>query len=54
MSLRIPELDYAIITRRFPDLMSPDHEIKRRAWVKFAQSSLADPYRVTDRSRART
>lgn len=51
--LLIPELDFAVLIRRFPDLASPDHEIKRRAWLRFSASSLAEPYRVNDRNRAR-
>lgn len=53
LMLRIPELDYAVLLRRFPDLSAPDHEIKRRAWVEFAATPQADPYRVTPRNLAR-
>lgn len=44
--LNIPELDYYIITERFPDLKSPDAEIKTRAWKKFARSEASLPYRM--------
>lgn len=50
--LSIPELDYYVLTHRFPDLSSPDHEIKRRAWLKFFNSSLSEPYRMQRRRRA--
>lgn len=43
--LRIPELDYYCLVHRFPDLASPDAEIKTRAWKKFARDSASLPYR---------
>ena len=43
--LSIPELDYYVILERFPDLKSPDAEIKRRAWIAFANSPLGEKYR---------
>lgn len=47
--LSIPELDYYVIIERFPDLKSPDAEIKRKAWIKFANSEVGQLYRVKDR-----
>lgn len=44
--LSIPELDYYVLIERFPDLKSPDHEIKRKAWLKFAKSDASLPYRA--------
>lgn len=43
--LSIPELDYYVILERFPDLKSPDTEIKRKAWIAFANSPLGAKYR---------
>lgn len=47
--LSIPELDYYVLLERFPDLKSPDTEIKRRAWIKLANSEVGRIYRVKDR-----
>jgi len=46
LALRIPEVDYAILMRLFPDLNSPDHEIKRIAWAKFFMNPLCAPYKI--------
>jgi hypothetical protein len=46
VALSIPELDYYVIMQRFPDLQSPDAEIKRKAWLKFIRSPMSEPYRV--------
>lgn len=43
--LSIPELDYYVLLERFPDLKSPDAEIKRKAWIKFANSEVGAKYR---------
>ena len=43
--LSIPELDYYVLLERFPDLKSPDAEIKRKAWIKFANSPVGEKYR---------
>ncbi len=43
--LSIPELDYYVLIERFPELKSLDAEIKRKAWIKFANSPLAEQYR---------
>lgn len=47
-ALNIPELDYYVLMHRFPDLNSKDHEIKRKAWMKFCQDPASLPYRVTE------
>ena len=52
LSLRIPDIDYVKLVKKYPDLMSPNNEQKRAAWLRFMGSSEADPYRVTDRKRA--
>lgn len=44
--LQIPELDYYVLIRRFPELNSPDAEIKTKSWDKFARSTASEPYRV--------
>jgi hypothetical protein len=51
--LMIPELDYYVLVRRFPDLASPDAEIRLKAWKRFLGTSLADPYRVNPKNLAR-
>lgn len=51
VELSIPELDYYVLQHRFPDLKSPDHEIRTRAWLKFSNSPEAEPYRVTRKKR---
>lgn len=49
--LNIPELDYYVLVKRYPDLQAPDAEISTRAWDKFLRSPESEPYRVrrTDR-----
>ena len=44
--LSIPELDYAILIRRFPELNAPDAETQKRAWEKFLRDPRSAPYRV--------
>jgi hypothetical protein len=44
--LSIPELDYAVLLHRFPDLNSRDAETKTRAWKKFARDPASLPYRI--------
>lgn len=44
--LTIPEFDFAVIRRMFPDLASRDHEIRRKAWLRFRNSVFSEPYRV--------
>lgn len=53
LEMNLPELDYYLLIEQYPDLNSPDAEIKTKAWRKFMASPLADPYRVRDRPRAR-
>lgn len=45
-ALAIPELDYAVLVVRFPDLASKDAEISHRAWKDFARSDASLAYRV--------
>lgn len=51
VALRIPELDYKVIQIMFPDVNSPDHEIRTKAWQKFANDPLSEPYRVHRKTR---
>lgn len=44
--LAIPELDHAILIKKYPDLASPDKDIKQRALAKFMASSESAPYKV--------
>lgn len=44
--LQIPELDYYVLMRRFPELDSRDAEIQRKAWDKFLRDPRSEPYRV--------
>lgn len=44
--LNIPELDMYLLWARFPDLKSPDAEIQRKAWLRFINSSLSEPYKI--------
>jgi len=47
----MPELDYAVAKALFPDLSSPDWEIRRKAWLAFADSPAGEPYRVHRKKR---
>jgi hypothetical protein len=51
LMLNIPELDFYVITKRYPELLSPDAEISTKAYDKFLRSPESEPYRVrrTDR-----
>jgi len=51
VEMRIPELDYYVLLERFPDLQSPDAEIKRKAWQQLARSELGEVYRVSRRGK---
>jgi hypothetical protein len=44
--LTLPELDFYVLARRYPDLVSPDPEISTKAWDKFLRSSESQPYKV--------
>lgn len=50
VTLRIPVIDLLELRRRNPELCARDHEIKTRAWKKFAASPEAAPYRVGDKT----
>ncbi len=44
--LSIPELDFAIIRVRYPELTSKCPTERTRAWQKFANSPESEPYRL--------
>lgn len=46
--LSIPELDFYVLTKRYPDLISPDQQIANKAMDKFLRSPESAPYRVRD------
>jgi len=49
--MQIPELDFYVICKKYPDIMAPDKEISAKAYDKFLRSPESEPYRVrrTDR-----
>ncbi len=47
--MRIPEIAYYALQKKYPDLASLDAEIRTKAWRRFYASSEADPYRTHDR-----
>lgn len=46
-----PPLDWAVIKRRFPELISPDPQIQRLAWEVFEAHPASEPYRVKEKRR---
>lgn len=44
--MQIPELDYYVLLRRFPELNSVDPTENKNAWDKFLRSPEAAPYRL--------
>ena len=47
----IPPLDWAVLKRRFPELMSPDAQIKQQAWRVFLLHPASEPYRIKETRR---
>jgi hypothetical protein len=47
----IPPLDWAVLKVRFPELISPDAQIKTNAWRVFMSHSVSAPYRTKERRR---
>ena len=47
----IPPLDWAILKKRFPELISPDPQIQRIAWNVFLRHPASEPYRTKERRR---
>ena len=52
VSLKIPERDYYVLTRLFPELKSKDPVVRLAAWKNLEASELGDKYRVTKHSPA--
>jgi hypothetical protein len=44
--LSIPEFDYHMLCRKYPDLACGDPDTEDMAWRKFLRSSEAKPYKV--------
>lgn len=51
VALAIPELDYAVIQRMFPDVTSQDPQERTNAWKRFLKSPLSEPYRLDRKTR---
>ncbi len=47
----IPPLDWTVLKLRFPELISPDAQIKTNAWRVFMRHPASEPYRSTARRR---
>ena len=44
--MQIPEFDFYVLMRRFPELNSPDQTENANAWEKFLRSPRSEQYRV--------
>jgi len=47
----IPPLDWSGLKIRFPELISPDPQIKTNAWRTFLRHPVSEQYRTTARRR---
>ncbi len=47
----IPPLDWAVLKNRFPELISPDAQIKTHAWRVFMAHPASEPYRTVEKRR---
>lgn len=47
----IPPLDWAVLKRRFPELINPDAQIQRQAWDTFLAHPASEPYRINEKRR---
>ncbi len=47
----IPPLDWAVLKRRFPELVAPDPQIQRQAWDVFLAHPASEPYRIKEKRR---
>ena len=50
VALKIPEADFYILTKLFPELKSKDNVVRLAAWKNLEASELGDKYRVTRHS----
>lgn len=46
LMMQIPELDYYVLLRRFPELNSQDPTENKNAWEKFMRAPESEPYKV--------
>ena len=46
--MSIPPLDWAVLKRRFPELIAPDAQIQKQAWNVFMKHPASEPYRVKE------
>ena len=53
-AMTIPEDDWTVITRKYPDLLAADRQLQDRAMRKFMASDESLPYRVIDWKRGGT
>ena len=49
--LSIPPLDWAVLRRRFPELVSSDPQIQKIAFDVFLAHPASEPYRVKEKRR---
>jgi hypothetical protein len=47
-ALSVPYVDWLELRRKYPDLASPDGQIKSAAWLRFIQSDESAPYRMRE------
>ncbi len=47
----IPALDWAVLKRRFPELVSRDPQIQKHAWDVFMAHPASEPYRTKEKRR---
>ncbi len=47
----IPPLDWAVLKRRFPELIAPDAQIQAQAWRVFMAHPVSEQYRTVEKRR---
>jgi hypothetical protein len=47
-ALSVPYVDWLELRRKYPDLASPDAQIKSRAWLQFMASDESAAYRMRE------
>lgn len=47
-ALSVPFEDWVALREKYPDLASPDAQIKSRAWLAFIASAESKPYKVRE------
>ena len=48
-ALSMNDIDRRALARLFPDINSPDAELRTKAWKRFMASPLSEPYKVRDK-----